>query len=155
MNQAMNDARAQARERAWARGTHPRPSTEGRSRNMQAIRRTDTKPEVELRKRLHAMGLRFRKDHRLDLPGGRVRPDIVFTRRKVAVFVDSCFWHCCPDHGHAPTKNEWYWGPKLARNVERDEAANHALEAAGWIVIRVWEHEGLDSVAARIQGTLD
>src|SRR5690606_28603138 len=133
------------RERARALGRHPHPVSEGRSRNMQAIKRTDTKPEIRLRKGLHALGFRFRKDHRLDLPGGRVRPDVVFTRRKVAVFVDSCFWHVCPEHGREPTSNDWYWTPKLRRNVERDRAADAALQAAGWRVVRLWEHEELAS----------
>jgi len=113
---------------------------------MRANRRTDTKPEVALRRALHALGYRYRKDFRLDLPGGvRVRPDIVFTARKVAVFVDGCFWHVCPEHGREPTSNEWYWTPKLRRNVERDRAADAALQAAGWRVVRLWEHEELAS----------
>ncbi|WP_433465299.1 very short patch repair endonuclease [Spirillospora sp. CA-128828] len=129
------------RQAAWAAGLYPRPANEGRSRNMKANRRSDTKPEITLRKALYALGYRYRKDFRLDLPGGvRVRPDIVFTARKVAVFVDGCFWHVCPEHGREPTSNEWYWTPKLRRNVERDRAADAALEAAGWRVVRLWEH---------------
>lgn len=73
---------------------------------------TDTKPTIELRRLLPAGGLRFRKDLHIDLPGGQVRPDIVFARRKVDVFVDSCFWHVCPEHGREPTSNEWYWTRK-------------------------------------------
>jgi DNA mismatch endonuclease (patch repair protein) len=114
---------------------------------MRAIKRTDTKPEVELRRLLHRAGLRFRKDYRLDLPGGRVRPDVVFTRAQVAVFLDSCFWHACPTHGREPTRNEWYWGPKLRRTVERDRQADGVLEDAGWHVIRIWEHENLAAAA--------
>ena len=133
----------------------PKPATEGRSRNMAAIRRTDTKPEIALRRHLHAHGFRFRKDHRLDLPGGRVRPDIVFTRWKVAVFVDSCFWHVCPEHGREPTSNEWYWTPKLRRNVERDREQNAVLEASGWVVVRIWEHEGLEESAQRVVAALE
>lgn len=117
---------------------------------MRAIRRTDTKPEIELRQLLHRAGLRFRKDYRLDLPGGRVRPDVVFTRARVAVFVDSCFWHACPIHGREPTRNEWYWGPKLARTVERDRQAVTALEDAGWHVVRIWEHENLTDAAGPV-----
>lgn len=143
--------KAAARERARATGRHPQPVSEGRSRNMQAIRRTDTKPEIELRQRLNALGLRFRKDHRLDLPGGRVRPDVVFTRRKLAVFVDSCFWHVCPAHGRPPTSNEWYWTPKLRRNVERDREHDRLLRDAGWAVLRIWEHEDLNEAASRVQ----
>ncbi len=114
---------------------------------MRAIKRTDTKPEIELRRILHRAGLRFRKDFRLDLPGGRVRPDVVFTRAHVAVFLDSCFWHVCPVHGREPTRNEWYWTPKLRRTIERDRQADAALEDAGWQVIRIWEHENLVTAA--------
>ena len=111
---------------------------------MRAIRRTDTKPEVHLRSALHRSGLRFRKDYRLDLHGVTVRPDVVFTRARVAVFVDGCFWHCCPEHGKQPRKNTDYWAPKLARNVDRDRDQNDSLIAAGWTVIRVWEHEEVE-----------
>ncbi|WP_435055880.1 very short patch repair endonuclease [Micromonospora aurantiaca (nom. illeg.)] len=145
------------------RGPHPQPASpeqqrqpealnEGRSRNMRANRRANTKPEVALRSHLHRLGYRYRKDHRLDLPGGvRVRPDIVFTKRKVAVFVDGCFWHVCPQHGREPTRNEWYWSPKLRRNVERDRMADHALAGAGWRVVRIWEHEALDDAVERVR----
>lgn len=117
---------------------------------MRAIRRTDTRPEIALRRLLHARGHRFRKDFRLDVPGGRARPDIVFTKRKVAVFVDSCFWHVCPQHGREPTSNEWYWSPKLRRNVERDREQDALLADAGWTVVRVWEHESLHEAAERV-----
>jgi DNA mismatch endonuclease (patch repair protein) len=117
---------------------------------MRANRRTNTKPELALRSALHRQGYRFRKDHRLTLGNGsRVRPDIAFTARRVAVFVDGCFWHACPEHGRKPSVNQWYWSPKLARNVERDRAADAALAAAGWQVVRLWEHVPLaDAVAA-------
>jgi DNA mismatch endonuclease (patch repair protein) len=139
-----------ARERARAAGRHPQPLNEGRSRNMQAIRRTDTKPEIRLRAELHRRGFRFRKDLRVDLAGARVRPDVVFTRSRVAIFVDGCFWHLCPVHGRKPKVNDWYWGPKFARILQRDSAANAALEEAGWAVVRVWEHDVLEEAADRI-----
>jgi DNA mismatch endonuclease (patch repair protein) len=121
----------------------------GRAANMRSNRRTGTKPEMALRAALHARGYRYRKDFRLDLPLRRVRPDIAFTSRKVAVFVDGCFWHACPDHGSKPKNNDWYWLPKLAKNVERDRAADEALARAGWTVVRLWEHVPLaDAVAA-------
>lgn len=110
---------------------------------MQAIRRTDTKPEVALRSALHRRGLRFRKDYLLRLDGARVRPDIAFTRAKVAVFVDGCFWHACPDHGRAPTANSWYWDEKLTSNVARDRRNDQLLINNGWTVVRVWEHEAV------------
>jgi len=136
-------------------GSYPMPSSPGRSANMKANRRTDTKPELALRKALHAMGYRYRKDLRLDLSGGvRVRPDIVFTARRVAVFVDGCFWHCCPDHGSQPASNTWYWEPKLRRNVERDRAADTALGEAGWTVVRLWEHSAIDEAVAAVVDVL-
>jgi DNA mismatch endonuclease (patch repair protein) len=123
----------------------------GRAANMRSNRRSDTKPELALRAALHAKGYRYRKDFRLDLPLRRVRPDIAFTSRRVAVFVDGCFWHACPEHGSQPKNNEWYWSPKLAKNVERDRAADEALAQAGWTVIRLWEHVPLaDAIAAVI-----
>jgi DNA mismatch endonuclease (patch repair protein) len=121
---------------------------------MRANRRSDTKPELALRRALHALGFRYRKDYRLDLAGARVRPDIAFTARRVAVFVDGCFWHCCPEHGTQPANNTWYWGPKLTRNVERDQAADAALTAADWQVVRIWEHETVEAAVARVVGTL-
>lgn len=117
---------------------------------MKAIRRSNTKPELALRRALHARGYRYRKDFRLDLPARRVRPDIVFTSRKVAVFIDGCFWHACPEHGLKPKKNEWYWSPKLARNVERDRAADEALHQAGWTVVRLWEHVPIEEAIAMV-----
>jgi DNA mismatch endonuclease (patch repair protein) len=130
---------------------YPHPTSVGRSANMKANRRTDTKPELALRRALHGKGYRYRKDLRLDLADGvRVRPDIVFTARRVAVFVDGCFWHCCPEHGSQPAANTWYWEPKLRRNVERDRAADAALDQAGWTVIRLWEHESLDAAIGAV-----
>jgi DNA mismatch endonuclease, patch repair protein len=130
---------------------YPYPSSEGRSANMRGNRRTDTKPELALRRALHQRGYRYRKDYRLDLEGGkRVRPDIAFTARKVAIFVDGCFWHACPEHGSKPRANEWYWGPKLVRNVERDRINDAALTLAGWTVVRLWEHVPLDEAVATV-----
>src|SRR5712692_1351959 len=140
---------------APARPAYPHPSSPGRSANMKSNRRVDTKPELALRRALHGLGYRYRKDFRLDLDGGvRVRPDIVFTARKVAVFVDGCFWHCCPEHGSQPASNTWYWEPKLRRNVDRDRAADAALDQAGWTVMRFWEHESIESAVAEVVGVL-
>lgn len=144
-----------SREVAPAEGKAPRkapvPITEGRSRNMSANRRTGTKPELALRSALHGRGHRFRKDLRVDVPGLRVRPDIVFTRLRLAVFVDGCFWHACPEHGRPPTHNEWYWSPKLQRNVARDAEVTELLGAAGWRVIRIWEHVPLADAVASVE----
>jgi DNA mismatch endonuclease (patch repair protein) len=78
----------------------------------------------------------------------------VFTARKVAVFVDGCFWHACPDHGSKPKTNEWYWSPKLVKNVERDRMNDAALILAGWTVVRLWEHVPLDHAIATVVTTL-
>jgi len=121
---------------------------------MAAVRRTNTGPELELRRRLHATGLRFRKDYRLNLPAGRVRPDVVFTRRKVAVFLDGCFWHVCPEHASEPKKNAEFWRQKLARNFQRDRANDASLRESGWTVVRIWEHERLDSAVERVKAVL-
>lgn len=90
----------------------------------------------------------------MELAGVRVRPDIVFSRQRVAVFVDGCFWHSCPAHSVPPKSNQWYWGPKLERNRERDRLADGALTEAGWKVLRIWEHatvaEGAELVAALV-----
>ncbi|WP_078344773.1 very short patch repair endonuclease [Mycobacteroides chelonae] len=126
----------------------------GRSRNMAAIRRKDTKPEVTLRSTLHRMGYRFRKDHPVRIDGQLVRPDIAFTRRRVAVFVDGCFWHNCPEHGRQPRVNGEYWSPKLEGNARRDRRQTAALEAAGWTVLRFWEHEPLDLAVSAIEQSL-
>jgi len=107
-----------------------------------------------LRSELHCRGLRFRKDLPLRVPGRVVRVDIAFTRVRVAVFVDGCFWHACPIHGNQPRANTDYWKPKLARNVARDRAVDQALEEAGWRVIRAWEHETPAAVADRVHAAL-
>lgn len=129
---------------------YPLPTDLHVTTRMKANRRSDTRPEVELRSRLHRAGLRFRKDFTVVVGGRKVRPDVVFTRQRVAVFVDGCFWHCCPEHGTAPARNVEYWRPKLARNVERDRATTAALEADGWRVVRIWEHEPVADAHRRV-----
>lgn len=116
--------------------------------------RRDTAPEVALRSALHRRGRRFRKDLPLRVPGRVVRPDITFPRARLAVFVDGCFWHSCPVHGSQPRANTDYWRPKLARNVARDRAVDAALTAAGWRVLRAWEHEPPAVIADRVEAAL-
>ena len=112
---------------------------------MGRVRKRDTAPEMALRRELHRRGFRYRVD--LPLPSvGRARPDIVFTRIRVAVFVDGCFWHCCPEHRSFPTTNAEWWREKLATNIRRDRSIDQDLADAGWEVIRIWEHE--DATAA-------
>jgi DNA mismatch endonuclease (patch repair protein) len=118
--------------------------------SMQANTGVDTKPEQRLRSALHRQGLRFRKHYRLELGDLHVRPDVVFTRHRVAIFLDGCFWHRCPAHGSSPRANSDYWEPKLTRNVERDARVDRALRSHGWAVIRIWEHEDPAEAAAGI-----
>lgn len=120
------------------------PPSAGRSRNMAAIRRSETKPEREFRSALHRAGHRYRKDMRITVSGGYARPDVVFTRRRLAVFIDGCFWHSCPMHGTEPGVNQGYWGPKLQGNRSRDARNNTALANDGWTVIRIWTHVTLE-----------
>ena len=115
-----------------------------------ANKKTGSKPEVRLRSTLHGLGLRFRKNHAIRTENGLVKPDIVFPRQRLAVFVDGCFWHACPDHGTAPLHNAPYWNQKLACNVKRDEFVNRSLAQAGWHVHRVWEHEDVTSAADQL-----
>ncbi len=129
-------------------------SSEGVRRSMQANRRCDTGPERRLRSALYARGLRFRKDYRVDLDGLRVRIDVAFPRAKVAAFVDGCFWHRCPKHGSDPRRNGEFWRRKLDANVQRDNRVDLALTAAGWIVVRVWEHERPETAADQILSVL-
>lgn len=119
----------------------PPPSSYTALRTMQANRRRDTRPERELRSLLHRAGHRFRCDYPVRLGSGRtVRVDIAFTRRRLAVLTDGCYWHSCPEHGQVPTANRAYWAAKLERTVERDREVNEALRAANWGVLRFWEH---------------
>ena len=108
---------------------------------MRANRKADTRPELALRSALHCRGLRFRLGRLIDAAGVRVRPDIVFATARIAIFVDGCFWHRCPEHGTSPSANVAYWEPKLARNVDRDRRVDSALASHGWTVVRVWEHD--------------
>lgn len=109
---------------------------EQRSFNMSRIRGKNTKPELIFRKALWSAGLRYRL--RSKLPG---RPDLVFPSRKVAVFVDGCFWHQCPEHFQWPKTRPDFWKQKITRTVKRDKEVSDQLKKMGWTVVRVWEHE--------------
>ena len=107
---------------------------------MRANRRINTTPEIALRSLLHRMGYRFRKDFPIIIGSTRIRPDVAFTKRHVAVFVDGCFWHACPEHCDLPKSNLEYWLPKLERNTRKDRLQDDLLRSAGWTVLRIWEH---------------
>ncbi|MGW0755721.1 very short patch repair endonuclease [Streptomyces sp. NPDC002814] len=113
----------------------------------------DTAPEVAVRKLLHATGLRFRVN--VPVPGMPRRTiDIVFPKAKIAIFLDGCFWHGCPEHATRPKANAEWWRVKLDRNMARDLETTEHLTAAGWTVLRFWEHEPAEDVAPRIAAHL-
>jgi DNA mismatch endonuclease (patch repair protein) len=130
-----------------------RPSTASSPaarRRMQANRGRDTAPELAIRREMHRRGYRYRVDVPV-LPGLRRRADLVFSRQRVAVFVDGCFWHGCPVHGTTSKANQAYWVGKIAENRRRDADTDARLIAAGWCVLRVWEHEPVESVVAKLE----
>ena len=124
-------------------------SSEGVRKSMQANKSRDTKPELALRRAVHALGLRYRVSTR-PVPAIRRTADLVFTRVKVAVFLDGCFWHGCPEHHTKAATNAGYWAEKVTRNRERDEETDRMLGEAGWLVIRIWEHEDPVLAATRV-----
>jgi DNA mismatch endonuclease, patch repair protein len=123
---------------------------------MRANRRRDTSPERLVRSRLHEAGFRYRVDYPIRPDDGRlIRPDLVFTRKRVAVFIDGCFWHGCQLHGNRTFKrNSHYWAPKIARNQQRDESQVQRLRSDGWTVLRFWEHETPEAIAQTIAANL-
>lgn len=132
---------------------YPTPGSPAASSVGRANPRKDTRPEVALRSALHHRGLRFRKDYPIRIDDGRpIRVDVAFTRARLAIMIDGCFWHGCPEHGTIPKSNRQYWEPKLARNVERDRANDQRLHRGGWRALRVWEHQPVEE-AVRL--TLD
>jgi DNA mismatch endonuclease (patch repair protein) len=136
-------------------GPYPNPSSAAATAMGRGNRRRDTGPELQLGSILHRRGFRYRRDFPVTARSIRVRPDFVFSRVRVAVFVDGCFWHCCPIHGAVPKANAGYWVPKLARNCERDEEVTRALQADGWNVVRVWEHEPPIDAAVKVGKAVD
>jgi DNA mismatch endonuclease (patch repair protein) len=120
---------------------------------MAAAPRRDTAPELALRRALHAAGLRYRVG--FPVPGQRRRTiDVAFTRAQVAVFVDGCFWHGCPEHGTQPRSNSAWWTTKLSANQARDHDTDRVLAEAGWTVLRVWEHEDPTVAADRVRAAV-
>jgi DNA mismatch endonuclease (patch repair protein) len=121
---------------------------------MRGNRGRDTAPERRLRALLHARGLRYRVSAR-PLPGLRRTADVVFPRARIAVFVDGCYWHGCPEHHRPAATNSEFWRTKIADNKRRDAETNRMLADQGWTVIRCWEHEEPSSVAERVVSAVD
>lgn len=132
-----------------AKATRIESSSSAASGRMRSNRSRDTKPELSLRSELHSRGLRFRVDLKPET-SLRTRADIVFTRARVKVFVDGCFWHGCPEHGTSPRANARFWREKIAANKKRDARATRDLQRHGWAVVRVWEHEATHDAADRV-----
>lgn len=120
---------------------------------MRANRRRDTTPELAIRRLLHRHGLRYRVDFPLPFDRRR-KADIAFTREKMAIFVDGCFWHGCPQHYVPPRANPDYWAAKVESNRRRDQDSAERLAADGWRVLRFWEHESPTDVVSRIEQAL-
>ena len=117
--------------------------------SMRANRSRDTKPELRVRRLLHARGLRYKVAKR-PIPALRRTADLVFSGPRVAVFIDGCYWHGCPEHFTMPTTNSDYWSTKIGRNQARDRETTSRLEDRGWLVLRFWEHETPAAVAEEI-----
>lgn len=120
---------------------------------MRGNKARDTKPEIALRSRLHARGLRFRVD-KAPIPGLRRRADLLFIGARVAVFVDGCYWHGCPEHYRPARLNAEFWSRKIEANKSRDADTDRRLTDFGWHVIRIWEHERIEDAARRIEETV-
>ncbi|MFI6575312.1 very short patch repair endonuclease [Nocardiopsis sp. NPDC050513] len=120
---------------------------------MRANRSRDTGPELALRRAVHARGLRYRVAAR-PVKELRRTADLVFTKARVAVFLDGCFWHGCPEHHTAAVRNGAYWATKVERNRARDADTNQRLAEAGWTVVRVWEHEDPGDAASRVEAAV-
>ncbi|MEV0746649.1 MULTISPECIES: very short patch repair endonuclease [unclassified Streptomyces] len=131
-----------------------KPSSPGVSARMSRQASRDTAPEVAVRKLLHASGYRYRLNERVPHMSRRTI-DIAFTRAKVAVFLDGCFWHGCPEHATQPKSNAEWWRQKLDRNMARDAETTAHLVTEGWTVLRFWEHQPPTQVAERVTEVVD
>lgn len=129
-------------------------SSAGVRRSMQANTGRDTKPELALRRAVHARGLRYFVNRR-PIKGVRRTADLVFPRIRLAVFLDGCFWHGCPEHHTVAKTNATFWAEKVGTNRRRDVDTNSRLSEAGWTVLRIWEHESVDQAADRVTRTVD
>lgn len=129
---------------------NPKPSSIDASLRMAATPQRDTSAEMMVRKRLHSLGFRYHVD-RLILEAPRRKADISFPRLKIAVFIDGCFWHGCPQHVTWPKKNGTFWRQKIDTNRARDQDTTKRLKALGWTVVRIWEHEDPILAANKIE----
>lgn len=128
-------------------------TTEAITRRMSRQARRDTTPEMAIRSALHVRGCRFRVSY--TVPGlQRSTIDVAFPRRRLAVFVDGCFWHGCPEHGTRPKSNAVRWAAKLDANTKRDRRIDAHLRDRGWAVVRIWEHEDVADACARVLASL-
>ncbi len=125
----------------------PAASTPQVSAFMSRLKTAGTDPELAIRRELHKRGLRFR----VNVRGLAGTPDIVFTRARLVIQIDGCFWHGCPEHSTTPKSNAVFWAEKILANQRRDDRDDRALEQEGWVVLRVWEHEDPSPVADRIE----
>lgn len=124
-------------------------SSPGVRRSMQSNKGKNTKPELRIRSALHALGTRYHV-HARPLPNLKYEADLVFTKARIAVFIDGCYWHVCPDHHTSPKTNAEFWARKFEGNQRRDAETDRLLREAGWQVIRIWEHEDVEAAAAQI-----
>lgn len=131
----------------------PWASSAATRKSMQGNRGRDTRAELAVRKLVHASGLRYRVNARPERELRRTA-DMLFTRVRVAVFIDGCYWHGCSEHFTMPSRNVAYWAGKIGRNKSRDLETTTALEERGWLVLRFWEHEAPALVASRIVETV-
>ncbi|MEU5886837.1 very short patch repair endonuclease [Streptomyces sp. NPDC047461] len=136
-----------SRNESWA-------SSQATQASMRGNRGRDTRPELALRQAVHRLGLRYRVGVR-PLPAVRRTADLVFIRAKVAVFLDGCFWHGCPTHHTVAKRNAAFWAEKVARNRARDEDTNRRLQEAGWVAVRVWEHEDPREAAEKVRRVVE
>jgi DNA mismatch endonuclease, patch repair protein len=133
----------------WAPPPGSWASSAANRKSMRGNRSRDTTPELALRRILHATGLRYRV-HRAPVAELRRRADVVFGPARVAVFIDGCYWHGCPEHYVPPKTNPGYWSPKIAGNIARDKDTDARLTEAGWLVLRFWEHQDVEACAQEV-----
>ncbi len=144
---------AKVEQHGFDPGRHPGSSSAAMSERMSRVKKRDNRPELAVRRALHSRGLRYRVAW--PVPGQKRRTiDIAFTRKRVAIFIDGCFWHGCPVHGTSPKANAAWWASKISTNRARDAAVTAQLEGMGWIVMRFWEHEAPLDVSNQIWSQL-